>query len=260
MNLENKKYLSFAHHLADTASKILIKYYKSQEVEKSQKNSRLRKDLVTNIDIMVEDIVRKLISSKFPKHNILGEEKGFSNSGSDFTWIIDPIDGTKAFASGIPLFGFMISLKYKENIILGLVDQPILKERYWNSHNTSFLNKKKINTSNITDLSDATLTCTDPNMFENFNDLNENLFKKFNFVRWGTDVMGYLRCAEGIVDAVIERDINIWDIAAVEPIIRMAGGIITTWDGRKIGSNDTVCASNNLTIHKTLLKKLQKFL
>ena len=75
-------------------------------------------------------MLRKLIASKFPTHNILGEEKGFLDNKSDFTWIIDPIDGTKAFAAGIPLFGLMISLKYKESYILGLVDQPILKERY----------------------------------------------------------------------------------------------------------------------------------
>ena len=79
-------------------------------------------------------------------------------------------------------------------------------------------------------------------------------------MRWGTDVMGYLRCAEGLIDAVIERDINIWDVAAIEPIIRNAGGILTTWDGKDIGSNDTVCATNNKTLHKILLKKLQKFL
>ena len=122
MILENKKYLSFAHYLADEAGKILFKHYKSKKLKKTFKNSNKRKELVTNIDIKIENIVRKAIFSKFPSHNILGEEKGFTNKGSDFTWIIDPIDGTKAFASGIPLFGFMVSLKYKDDIILGLVD------------------------------------------------------------------------------------------------------------------------------------------
>ena len=72
--------------------------------------------------------------------------------------------------------------------------------------------------------------------------------------------MGYMRCAEGLVDAVIERNIKIWDVAAVEPILRNAGGILTTWDGKDIGENDTVCASSNKVLHKILLKKLQKFL
>ena len=124
----------------------------------------------------------------------------------------------------------------------------------------AYLNGKKISTSTVKKLSDTVITCTDPNMFKNFSDINNNLFKKVSFIRWGTDVMGYLRCAEGLVDAVIERNIKIWDIAAVEPIISKAGGVITTWDGKEIGNNDTVCASSNRALHKILLKKLQKFL
>ena len=96
-------------------------------------------------------------------------------------------------------------------------------------------------------------------MFKNFSDINNNLFKKVSFIRWGTDVMGYLRCAEGLVDAVIERNIKIWDIAAVEPIISKAGGVITTWDGKEIGNNDTVCASSNRALHKILLKNCKNF-
>ena len=260
MILENKKYLSFSHQLADTAGKILIKNYKSKNISKALKSKGVRNELVTNIDIMIEKKIRKLINSKFPTHNILGEEKGLTNKQSYFTWIIDPIDGTNAYITGVPLFGFMISLKYKNHFILGLVDQPILKERYWNNINGSYLNGKRISTSNVKKLSDTIITCTDPNMFKNFSDLNKNLFKKASFIRWGTDVIGYLRCAEGLVDAVIERNIKIWDIAAVEPIISKAGGIITTWDGKSIGSNDTVCASSNSVLHNILLKKLQKFL
>ena len=108
----------------------------------------------------------------------------------------------------------MICLKYDNEYILGLVDQPVLKERYWSDNKSSFLNNKKISTSKLTRLSDATLGSTDPKMFKNFSDINKSIFEKFNYVRWGTDVMGYLRCAEGLIDAVIERDINIWDVAA----------------------------------------------
>ena len=97
-------------------------------------------------------------------------------------------------------------------------------------------------------------------MFKNFSKINQGIFKKFNYVRWGTDVMGYLRCAEGIIDAIIERDIKIWDLAAVVPIIKNAGGFISTWEGKAIGTNDTVCAACNETIHKILLKNLQNYL
>ncbi len=257
---ENKKYLSFAHHLADKTGEILIKNYKSSNLSRSFKKIRNRKEIVTDVDIKIENVIRKSIFSSFPDHNVLGEEKGFTRKKSKYTWIIDPIDGTKAFAAGIPVFGIMICLKYDNEYILGLVDQPVLKERYWNDNKSSFLNNKKISTSKLTKLSDATLGSTDPKMFKNFSAINKSIFEKFNYVRWGTDVMGYLRCAEGLIDAVIERDINIWDVAAIEPIIRNAGGILTTWDGKDIGSNDTVCATNNKTLHEILLKKLQKFL
>ena len=178
MILENKKYLSFSHQLADTAGKILIKNYKSKKISKAIKSKGMRNELVTNIDLMIEKKIRKLINSKFPTHNILGEESGFTNKQSYFTWIIDPIDGTNAYITGVPLFGFMISLKYKNHFILGLVDQPILKERYWNNMSESYLNGKKISTSNVNKLSDTIITCTDPNMFKNFSDINNNLFKK----------------------------------------------------------------------------------
>ena len=123
--------------------------------------------------------------------------------------IIDPIDGTNAFITGVPLFGFMVSLKHFDNFVLGLVDQPILKERYWNSLNGSYMNGKKIFTSNTNKLTETIIASTDKNMFKNFSDLNKNIFKNVIFVRWGTDT-GYLRCAEGLVDAVIERNIKIW--------------------------------------------------
>ena len=112
MILENKKYLSFAHLAADTAGKVLIQFYKSKNIRKAHKNRGIKKELVTNIDVRIEKNTIRLIKQYFPYHNVLGEESGFTGGKSDFTWIIDPIDGTKAFASGIPFFGFMISLKY----------------------------------------------------------------------------------------------------------------------------------------------------
>ena len=97
-------------------------------------------------------------------------------------------------------------------------------------------------------------------MFKNYNLLNKQLFKELNFIRWGTDALGYMRCAEGIIDAVIERDIKIWDIAAIIPIIEAAGGIITTWDNKTPGTNDTVIACNSKKLHKILVNTLQNCL
>ncbi len=251
-------YLSVANYVADRIGIEIRKNYKQLNIKLSKKN--YSNQVVTDLDLKIEKIARTLIKSKFPDHNIIGEEFGELDKNSDFTWIIDPIDGTKAFISGIPVFTFLLSLKYKNDYLLGLVDQPILNERFWNHKNKAYLNNKEIKVSKFTTLSNSLVAITDPIMFKNYNLLNKKIFKKFNFIRWGTDALGYMRCAEGIVDAVIERDIKIWDIAAIIPIIRASGGIITTWDNKTPGSNDTIIACNNEKLHKILVNTLQIYL
>lgn len=260
MENEFQKYLSFAHYLADCAGNMLIKSYKTNKVILSEKNVERKKELVTNTDLLIEKEIIGIIKKYYPEHGIIGEETKSIKSLSNYTWIIDPIDGTKAYALGLPVFGFLLALRYKEKIILGLIDQPITKERYWNNLKYSFLNGVRIKTSNSKDIEKSIVASTDPNMFKDFNAINNTLFRKFYFMRWGTDVFGYLRCAEGKINAVIERDIKIWDVAALEPIIKLAGGFLSTWDGKEIGTNDTVLASGNHYLHKFLLNKLQKFI
>ena len=97
-------------------------------------------------------------------------------------------------------------------------------------------------------------------MFSNFNEVNKSLLSKFYFMRWGTDVTGYMRCAEGYLDAVIERNIKIWDVAGIIPIIKSAGGDISTWKGEEAGTDDTVCATGDKKLHSMLLKYLQKII
>ncbi len=253
-------YLSFAHFLSDIANKDLLKSYKTRNIFRSRKLIKRKYEPVTNVDLKIETKIRRLINEYYPEHNVFGEEFKNKNKNSNYSWIIDPIDGTKAFTSGIPVFGFLISLQYKRKNILGLVDLPVLKERFWNNGNYSYLNGKIIKTKMCKKMSQAIVASTDPNMFKNFNKINKEVFQDFEFMRWGTDVTGYLRCAEGFIDAVIERNINIWDVAPIEPIINSAGGIISTWDGKPIGTNDTVCASGDKRLHSKLLKSLQKFI
>ncbi len=251
-------YLSLANYVADTVAIEIKKNYKQLNIKLSKKN--VPHQVVTDLDLRVEKIASKLINLKFPDHNIIGEEFGNIDQNSDFTWIIDPIDGTKAFISGIPVFTFLLSLKYKNDFLLGLVDQPILNERFWNYKNKAYLNNKEIKVRKFTSISSSLVAITDPIMFKNYSSLNEELLKKFHFIRWGTDALGYMRCAEGIIDAVIERDIKIWDIAAIIPIIKASGGIITTWDNKTPGANDTIIACNDKKLHKILVNTLQNYL
>ena len=175
-------YLSVANYVADKIGIEIKKNYKQLNIKLSKKN--YSNQVVTDLDLKIEKIARTLIKSKFPDHNIIGEEFGKLDKNSDFTWIIDPIDGTKAFISGIPVFTFLLSLKYKNNYLLGLVDQPVLNERFWNHKNKAYLNNKEIKVSKFTTLSNSLVAITDPIMFKNYNLLNKKIFKKFNFIRF----------------------------------------------------------------------------
>ncbi len=252
------KYLSYANYIADVVALELLENYKS--TYRFSKKRQFKDQIITKLDKKVEKIARKLIKLEFPDHNILGEEFNEEKRNSNYTWIIDPIDGTKAYITGIPVFSFLLALKYKNNFILGLVDQPVLKERFWNNNNKAYLNNNQIKVRKCNKISEAVVAITDPKMFKNYEKLKLNIFESLNFIRWGTDALGYMRCAEGTIDAVIERNIKIWDIAAIVPIIEAAGGIITTWDGNKPGNNDTVLACNSKKIHRSLVNTLQKYI
>jgi len=259
MNKKNKNFISFAHYLADEAREIINEGYKKKK-KINEKKVKDKTDVFTQSDLKLERKIKSLIKLNYPSHNIVGEETGKINKKSLYTWIIDPIDGTKAFISGIPVFSFLLSLNYKNKYLLGLADFPVLNERYWNDEKDAFLNDCKISTNHKKKISSCIMACTDPNMFKNFEEINNKILKKFKVIRWGTDALGYMKCAEGIIDVVIERDIKIWDIAAVSPIIEAAGGCISTWDGKPIGTNDTVCVSSNKQLQKQLVKKLQNFI
>ena len=138
--------------------------------------------------------------------------------------------------------------------------KPREGERFASALTEMSLNNKVIKVRKFTNISNSLVAITDPKMFKSYSSLNKKLFNKFNFVRWGTDALGYMRCAEGIIDAVIERDIKIWDIAAIIPIIKASGGIITTWDNKLPGTNDTVIACNDKKLHKILVNTLQIYL
>ena len=260
MQKEFSNFLSFAHFLSDKTRDELNNNYMNEKLLVTNKNINEKKELVTNIDIKIEKRIRTLITKHYPKHNIIGEEGNTKKTSSDYTWIIDPIDGTKAFIAGIPVFGFLIALNYKSKNILGMVDIPVLKERFWNADKNAYRNGVIIKTKKCKYLSKAILASTEPSRFSNYKYMNEKLFAKFNFIRWGTDVMGYLRCAQGFIDVVIERNIKIWDVAALVPIIKSSGGCISTWDGHEVGHNDTGCASGDKELHNCLLKYLQKMI
>jgi myo-inositol-1(or 4)-monophosphatase len=261
MARNTKKFLNFSNTLADEARLISLRYFKKKiSIENKKKNGF---DPVTVADIKIQKKLNRLILKSFPDHSIIGEEETYSKNSS-YEWCIDPIDGTKSFIQGMPLWGTLISLSENGNIILGLADIPALDERYIGYEKKSYkiINGKKTNLKvrNNKEISDSILNTTSPYLFANKNDQSsfERLSKMVKLTRLGGDCYSYCLLADGHVDIVVESGLNPWDIRALEPIIVNAGGVLKTWDNKKIfnGGSVIACANNKIFNQcRTILNK-----
>ena len=251
MKKDIKKFLNFSNMLADEARLISLKYFKKKMKLKNKKRSGF--DPVTVADIKIQKKLNLFILKYFPDHSIIGEEETHTKK-STYEWCIDPIDGTKSFIQGMPLWGTLISLSKNGNIILGVADIPALDERYIGYEKKSYkiINGKKSNLKvrNNKVISESILNTTSPYLFANKNDQSsfERLSKKVKLTRLGGDCYSYCLLADGLVDIVVESGLNPWDIRALEPIIMNAGGILKTWDNKNIskGGRIIACANNKI--------------
>ncbi|MEM9332611.1 MAG: histidinol-phosphatase [Pseudomonadota bacterium] len=215
-------------------------------------------DPVTEADRAAERIIREEIAKQFPEHGVIGEEYGELQPEAEFCWVIDPVDGTKAFVAGIPMWGTLIALCKEGAPIAGIMSQPFTEERFIAAGNiTQYHHKntvKQISTSENTDLSNAILMTTTPDMFNEkerpaFKDLSE----RCKLVRYGADCYAYCVLAAGHIDIVVESGLNFYDIAAIIPIIEGAGGVITDWSGNPNPQGGKVIAAANPQLHQTAL-------
>ncbi len=228
---------AFANSLADEAGKIISQYFRKPfDVETKSDESP-----VTVADRAVEKKLREMIEAAYPDDGILGEEFGRKESQNDRTWVIDPIDGTKSFVIGRATFGTLIALCEDGVPVLGIIDQPIMKERwvgvkdktttYTNRHLGADFHDRPVKTARCSSLEKARIGSTTPAMF------GENpVYKKFNekSFYWGGDCYQYGLLALGFADVVIEAELKPYDFAALVPIIKGAGGHITDWDGNEL--------------------------
>ena len=248
MHIKINELVIFSNKLADEARLISLKYFKKKiKVNNKRKNGF---DPITIADTEIQKKINKLILKKYPDHSILGEEESFIKNG-DFEWCIDPIDGTKSYIQGVPLWGTLISVSKKGKIILGLADIPALDERYIGYSNVSYKiikgQKKKLRVRKVKKLSETILNTTSPYVFANEEDQLsfERLSKKVKSTRLGGDCYSYCLLADGHVDVVVESGLNPWDIRALEPIIQNSGGILKTWNNGKIFHGGRIIACNN---------------
>ena len=254
-----REFLKFGNHLADNSRKISLKFFNKKINVQSKSNIKF--DPVTVADTSVQNYINDSIKKKFPSHSIVGEESSLIQN-NEYEWCIDPIDGTRSFITGFPTWGTLISLSNKGKIILGIVDMPVLNERYIGYDKIAYKitnNKKKLlSTKKNKNLSKSFLSSTSINEFKTNKDKNtfNRIAKKVAGVHFGGDCYQYCLLAEGYIDIVIESGLNSWDIRALIPIIKNSGGSITTWEDKNPKDGGRIIAANN----KALLNNTQSLL
>ena len=242
----------------------LTRYYYSKLNKTFKVSNKLKGkgyDPVTTSDKAFEKFIRSKIKDKFPDHQVIGEEFGHKKSKSDFTWVIDPIDGTRSFVIGNPTWSNLISLNYKGSPILGLANFPVLKKYYLNySDKIAYVvhngKRKKISVNNKAIFKDVKVSAA----FHGKLSLDKQkkipqILKLMQFPC--SDALSYAHLAEGKVDIVIQCANKIWDIHPLIPIINAAGGCISTWDNKDAINAGNILVSSNKSMHNKFLKLLK---
>jgi inositol-phosphate phosphatase/L-galactose 1-phosphate phosphatase/histidinol-phosphatase len=225
-------FLALALRLADAAGEVIRPYFRRPiaVIDKPDLTP------VTAADRAAEETMRGLIEARFPEHGILGEEFGRAREGAEFIWTLDPIDGTKSFISGVPLFGTLIALTRDRRPILGVIDQPISRERWVGaSGRQTTLNGAAIRCRPCPILAAATLFATTPDMFKGEDAAwFARVSAAVKLTRFGADCYAYGLLAAGFVDLVLEANLKPYDFCAMVPIVEGAGGVASDWRGRSL--------------------------
>jgi histidinol phosphatase-like enzyme (inositol monophosphatase family) len=265
---ERGTFLSTAHDLADTAGAAILPHFRKSVAVTNKAAKGF--DPVTIADKAAEKAMRKALALAHPEHGIVGEEFADHNSSGRFRWILDPIDGTRAFIMGYPLWGTLIGLADGDQMVVGMMDQPYTRERFWATDpgpgkgpaGASFRGAdgkiKKLKTRACTSLSDAILACTTMEMFKSTHERVAFLevSSRVRMTRFGGDCYAYCLLAAGQIDLVIEASLKAVDIAPLVPIIEQAGGVVTNWAGGSAMHGGRVIAAGDPKLHALALKFL----
>jgi histidinol phosphatase-like enzyme (inositol monophosphatase family) len=250
--------LNVAIEAAAEAGKITLGYFQTSAYEVETKE-----DLspVTIADRRAEERIVAIVRRYFPDHAILGEESGASAGNEPIRWIIDPIDGTKSFIRGVPLYGTMIGVEIEGEAQVGVVNIPALGEMHYGARgHGSYCNGRRSRVSSVSAMKDAMLMLTDVRPYMRNRELTEvyGRFVERTFLQrtWG-DCYGYMLVATGRADIMLDNKMSPWDCAALKPIIEEAGGIFTDWNGTPTIHGGNAVATNGL-LHNEVLSILNQ--
>ncbi len=260
--MESKKYRLYYSFLSKLAKELTSFYFKKLNKKFSVTNKLKGKgyDPVTSSDKAFEKFIRLKISKKFPNHQIIGEEFGLKKSKSDYSWVIDPIDGTRSYVIGNPTWSNLISLNYKGNPVLGLANFPMLNKYYLNYNNKiSYVfengKKRRIKVNSKASFKQARVS----GAFHGWLSFKQQMKipKVLRLMRFKCpDSLSYALLAEGRIDVVIQCANKIWDIHPIIPIVKAAGGTVTNWKNLSAIKGGNVLVSANKNLHSKLIKLL----
>jgi inositol-phosphate phosphatase / L-galactose 1-phosphate phosphatase / histidinol-phosphatase len=226
------EFLTLGHALADASGAVIRRYFRQQIAIDDKADATP----VTIADREAEAAMRTLITARFPEHGIIGEEHGRERADAPYVWVLDPIDGTKNFISGIPMFGTLIGLAHEGRPVMGIIDQPVLRERWAGMAGAaSTFNGAPIATRSCAALGAATMFSSGPDMFLGDDARRyQRLREKVKLARFGADCYAYAQVASGFIDLVVESELKPYDFCAIVPVVEGAGGAMVDWQGRPL--------------------------
>jgi myo-inositol-1(or 4)-monophosphatase len=256
---------AFVERLAQISGEVILPFFRSAIGAEDKSGGGLF-DPVTEADRAAEAAMRRLIGQTFPAHGVIGEDYGQDRPDADYVWVLDPIDGTKSFISGMPTWGTLIGLMHYGRPVYGMMSQPFTRERFYGDGKRAKLRTlaathgdappsewttRTLHTRARTALAEATLVTTSPLLIRDPADREAYLRveRKVRLPRYGGDCYGYCALAAGFVDLVIETNLKPHDVVALTPIIEGAGGIITTWDGEPSATGGRILAAGDMRVY-----------
>lgn len=254
-------FTAFIDRLATAAGETILPFFRTSLLDVENKCDTRGFDPVTEADRAAEAVMRRMIKASFPQHGIVGEEFGNQNEDAEYVWMLDPIDGTKSFIAGFPIWGTLIALLHRGMPVYGMMHQPYIGERFSGDNRSARYHGpsggRKLAVRRCASLKEATSFTTSPLLM---NPDDRTAFGKVEaevrLTRYGGDCYSYCMLAAGHLDLVIETELKPYDIAALIPIITGAGGVITTWEGEPAQGGGRVVAAGDPRVHEAALKLL----
>ena len=258
----NAAFLEFAVRTAESAGTAVLPHFRVA-LDIADKGGATGYDPVTVADHAAETVIRGAIAHAYPDHGIRGEEHGWQKGASNYTWVIDPIDGTRSFILGQMHWATLIALHDGDGVVVGVAHQPFVGESFaataggaaeWRRGRE----RRTLKTRRCGTVGDAVVTCTDPKMFRTAGERAafDRVADRARLTRWGGDCYSYCLLAMGLIDIVIESSLHAYDVQALMPIVAAAGGTITTWAGGRCDEGGAVVACGDPALHPRVLELL----